>query len=95
MNLSCKFIVFRNSSFSLKALWKLLKDRVEQVVDDGPHLLVIDDITALLNVGVSVQAIMDFVHYCKVFTTQHVSLVANIYIVLESYINLKVALRVL
>lgn len=56
----------RASSFSLKPLWRMIRDRIQETKERNGHLVIIDDLTALLNVGVSLQVVLDFVHYCKV-----------------------------
>jgi len=35
------------------------------------HLFVIDDLTALLNIGCSTQNVFDFIHHCKVMSEKH------------------------
>jgi len=60
-------------NFSLKALFSLI---ASQVVDEAPIMVIVDDLTALINIGVPVQHIANFVHYCKSLThTKNVSFV--------------------
>jgi len=52
---------------SLKPLMELVN---VIVAGDSPSLVVVDDISTLVNIGVPVQIIADFLHYCKTLITQ-------------------------
>lgn len=56
---------------TLKQLWKLIRNDISSFTDGVPHLFIIDDITALINIGFSVQEVFDFVHYCKSLSEKH------------------------
>ena len=55
-------LVLRAKSFTLQPLYNRIKAFVEDV--DRPCLLLIDDLNALLSLGIPVQDISDFMQYC-------------------------------
>lgn len=63
-------VIFSNlnsSTFSLKKIYKMIQANIPA---DKPTLVLIDDITTMVNIGVSVQDVCDFIHYCKVLSMQ-------------------------
>ena len=52
---------------SLKPLLELVKAVVSE---NAPSIVLIDDLCALVNIGISVQVIADFLHYCKTLTVE-------------------------
>jgi len=56
-----------HDSFSLKPLFDLI---TINITDDSPTVILLDDICSLVNIGIPVQIIADFVHYCKTLTLQ-------------------------
>jgi len=59
------------SNTSLKQLFHLLNAMSSSTHDeDGPILIVVDDLCSLINIGVPAQAVSDFLHYCKTLTTR-------------------------
>ncbi|XP_065665061.1 elongator complex protein 6-like [Hydra vulgaris] len=58
-------LFYDNSSpgYSLKGLWEVIQKKIS-----NRSLLILDDITSLVNIGVSAQVVADFLHYCKVAT---------------------------
>ena len=57
------FLFFRTSSFTLQALYNRIQSSFEK--ETKPCLLLIDDLSSLLSVGVHVQQVIDFSHYCS------------------------------
>ncbi|XP_031561763.1 elongator complex protein 6-like [Actinia tenebrosa] len=57
------FVNVRNLNFSLEELYKQIRSWVT-VKGNEPCLLLIDDISILLSLGVTVKTVKDFCHYC-------------------------------
>ncbi|CAH3143685.1 unnamed protein product [Porites evermanni] len=55
-------IFFSNASFTLQPLYNRIKSTFEN--EKEPCLLVIDDLSCLLSIGIHVQNVIDFAHYC-------------------------------
>ena len=55
-------LFFRNASFTLQPLYKRIKSTFEN--EREPCLLIIDDLSCLLSIGIHVQNVIDFAHYC-------------------------------
>ncbi|XP_028405158.1 elongator complex protein 6-like isoform X2 [Dendronephthya gigantea] len=53
-----------DSKFSLKLLHDKIQEEISKFENDQPFLLLIDDVSAFLGLGVSVVDIQDFVQYC-------------------------------
>ncbi|XP_035661620.1 elongator complex protein 6-like [Branchiostoma floridae] len=58
----------RDKKATLRPLYDLVKTHVcgEEGVLEGPTLLLVDDLSVLLSLGMSVKDVSDFVHYCRV-----------------------------
>lgn len=56
------FANLRNASFTLQPLYNRIKSTFEN--EREPCLLVIDDLSCLLSIGIHVQNVIDFAHYC-------------------------------
>ena len=57
-------------SLSLKVLFDILCSVIERVTvknNDKPICLILDDVSVLLSIGLSVTDIAGFCHYCKLF----------------------------
>ena len=64
-NLSFFVVVcFSNQNFTLQPLYNRIKSSLGK--ETKPCLLLIDDITALLSIGIHVQEVISFIHYCSV-----------------------------
>ena len=63
-----------NHLFSSTALTNTLKPLFELLLaiikGDTPSLVVVDDLSVLVNIGIPVQVVADFLHYCKNMTVQ-------------------------
>lgn len=59
------FVNIRNQTFTLQPLYNRIKSSMIDTVGQSPCLLLIDDLTALISIGVRVQEIADFTHYCS------------------------------
>lgn len=67
--------VFRDPSVGLKSLYEFVRSSVsssggsEEGADGaeewGPPVLLVDDLSVLLSLGVDVGAVLDFSHYCR------------------------------
>lgn len=67
--------IFRDPAVGLKSLYEFVRSGVsssggrEEETDGaeewGPPVLLVDDISVLLSLGVSVGAVLDFSHYCR------------------------------
>ncbi|KAJ7985528.1 hypothetical protein DPEC_G00352990 [Dallia pectoralis] len=59
----------RNSSSDLRGLYDFVRGNIRasegQGEDWGPPVLLVDDLSVVLSLGVSVGAVLDFSHYCK------------------------------
>lgn len=53
----------RSQTFTLQPLYKRIKSFLGK--ETKPCLLLIDDLTALLSIGIHVQDIVNFIHYCS------------------------------
>jgi len=56
------FTNLRNEGFTLQPLYHRIKSSFDD--EQKPCLLLIDDLTSLLSIGIPVQEIIDFAHYC-------------------------------
>ena len=61
--LSFHIFLFRNPNFSLQPLYNKIKSFATAEQNSG--LLLIDDLSSLISIGVRVQEIIDFSHYCS------------------------------
>ncbi|XP_033097177.1 elongator complex protein 6-like isoform X2 [Anneissia japonica] len=58
----------RNSTFDLKSLLvHITKRLLESGCGDNPVTLIIDDISILISLGLSVTTVVDFIHHCQVW----------------------------
>ncbi|XP_067046764.1 elongator complex protein 6-like isoform X2 [Acropora muricata] len=57
------FVNIRNPNFSLQPLYNKIKSFA--TAEQNPLLLLIDDLSSLISIGVRVQEIIDFTHYCS------------------------------
>ncbi len=67
--------VFRDPAVGLKSLYEFVQSSVSSsggggeepdgAEEWGPPVLIVDDISVLLSLGVSVGAVLDFSHYCR------------------------------
>lgn len=57
------FTNIRNHSFTLQPLYNRIKSSFDN--EQKPCLLLIDDLTSLLTIGIRVEEIIDFTHYCS------------------------------
>ncbi|KAM4600773.1 elongator complex protein 6 [Polymixia lowei] len=60
----------RDPSVGLRGLYEFVRDSVSGsggggLDECGPAVLLVDDLTVLLSLGVSVSAVLDFSHYCR------------------------------
>lgn len=55
----------QDPSAGLRSLYEFVHDSLRASVDQGPAVLLVDDLSVLLNLGVSVEAVLDFSHYCR------------------------------
>lgn len=67
-----RLFLFRNPAVGLKSLYKCVHSRLSGSAGGsdggeewGPPVLLVDDISMLLSLGVSVGAVLDFSHYCR------------------------------
>ena len=75
------YYLFSQPNFSLKPLYEKVKEELLKIADGDPYLLLIDDISVLLSLGVSAIHVQDFVQYCQVnvCTQQQVCLMNRVY----------------
>jgi hypothetical protein len=66
-----KTLSSREPRFSLKPLYEKILEEVSKFQNDQPFLLLIDDVSVFLSLGVSVTDVQDFVHYCLVTACAH------------------------
>ena len=64
MHVFCKTLSFSVQKFSLKTLYEKISEEISKFQTDEPFLLLFDDISVLLSLGVSITDIQNFVHYC-------------------------------
>lgn len=69
--------VFRDPAVGLRSLYESIHESiqcgvsgsgdgtVEPAVDWGPPVLLVDDLSVLLSLGVTAGAVLDFSHYCR------------------------------
>lgn len=64
--------VLRDPAVGLKSLYEFVRSsvsssgsRAEGAEEWGPPVLLVDDLSVLLSLGVSVGAVLDFSHYCR------------------------------
>lgn len=57
---------FREPKFSLKPLYRKISEEVSKFTNNQPFLLLMDDVSVFLSLGVPVTCVYDFVHYCLV-----------------------------
>lgn len=67
--------VFRDPAVGLKSLYEFVRSSVtsscgggeepDGAEEWGPPVLLVDDLSVLLSLGVSVGAVLDFSHYCR------------------------------
>ncbi|KAJ7383717.1 Elongator subunit elp6 [Desmophyllum pertusum] len=58
------FLNISNHNFTLQPLYNRIKSSLGK--ETKPCLLLIDDVTALLSIGIHVQEVISFIHYCSV-----------------------------
>ncbi|CAH1249601.1 ELP6 [Branchiostoma lanceolatum] len=58
----------RDKKATLRPLYDLVKTQIcsEEGVLEGPTLLLVDDLSVLVSLGVSAKDVSDFMHYCRV-----------------------------
>ena len=66
---SSLFTDVNQPEFSLQPLLDLI---MVNITDDMPMMILLDDMCSLVNIGVPVQVIADFIHYCKTLTLHKV-----------------------
>ena len=64
MNVFYKTLSFSEQKFSLKTLYEKISEEISKFQTDQPFLLLFDDISVFLSLGVSITDIQNFVHYC-------------------------------
>lgn len=65
--------VFRDPAVGLRSLYESIQSGVsgsgvggvEPVRDWGPPVLLVDDLSVLLSLGITAGAVLDFSHYCR------------------------------
>lgn len=65
--------VFRDPAVGLRSLYESIQSSVsgwadgkaEPAADWGPPVLLVDDLSVLLSLGVTAGAVLDFSHYCR------------------------------
>lgn len=67
----CSLCVFRDPAAGLRSLYQFVRSRLSGTADGdggeewGPPVLLVDDVSVLLSLGVSAGAVLDFSHYCR------------------------------
>ena len=59
-------LTLRDPKFSLKPLYEKISEEISKFQNDRSFLLLIDDVSVFLSLGVSAIDVQDFVHYCQV-----------------------------
>lgn len=71
------YCVFRDPAVGLRSLYQSICEsiqssesnshdgKVEPAMDWGPPVLLVDDLSVLLSLGVTAEAVLDFSHYCR------------------------------
>ena len=80
----------RAPTFTLQPLYNRIKSSLG--TETKPCLLLIDDLTALLSIGVPLQQITNFIHYCAALMCHSPTVVCNVSKYLWSGMRLKVTL---
>lgn len=69
LHLSVPLHLHRDPSSGLRGLYDFVRDNVRGAVGGGeewgPPVLLVDDLSVVLSLGVSVGAALDFSHYCR------------------------------
>ncbi|XP_046865001.1 elongator complex protein 6-like isoform X1 [Xenia sp. Carnegie-2017] len=60
------YLTSKDPKFSLKMLYKMIESKICSLNEGHPYLMMIDDVSVFLSLGVSTVDIQDFLHYCQI-----------------------------